>query len=293
MKYKNLSLVLLLGCIWAPVFMFMKIALTELMPLTIIALRLSIAAIPLFIILKINRVQLRPYLKLWKHFAVMGCFASALPFTLFVSSEQYIPSSMAGIINATTPIFTCILAHYVVSEKITRGKFIGILLGVLGVVFIYFPDIWDSDLGDEFGLTLAIIGALSEGVAMVYARKHLRELPQLVAPAFQILFAALYVIPLSLIFDQSYAMHFPSIGVIGALLGMGLLCTACAFVLYYYIIRTVGASQLSMATLLFPVVAIALGYIFLQETLSWQALVGTALILTALFISSPLMKKND
>ena len=293
MKTKTLLLLIILGCVWGPAFMFMKIAFGSFPPITTAAIRVTIAAFTLFIATRKMRISITAQFKTrWKHYAVMGFFASAFPFCLFPTAVKYIPSSIAGILNATTPIFTCLLAHYVASEPITHRKFLGILGGLAGVLFIYLPKIQNQNLGDEFGILLAIVAALSYAIGMVYAKRHLKDIPFLVAPTWQLIFAMIYLIPACLIFDQSFHLAPPTHQAVLATLGLGIISTALSFALYYTILREAGASYLSMSTLLFPIVAIILGYVFLDEQLSWQTFMGAGLILSGLFVSSPIFKKT-
>ena len=117
MSSKNFLLILSLGLCWGPAFMFMMIALDSFPPITIATLRVLIGALIVYVSMRVCGNTLKPHLKHWKKFAVMGFFASALPFCLFPFSEKYIPSSIAGIINGTTPIFTCIIAHFTISDE--------------------------------------------------------------------------------------------------------------------------------------------------------------------------------
>ncbi len=292
MTPRTLFLIIALAIFWGPAFMFMKIALDSFAPITIAALRVTLAALVLLALLLMRKTPIKPYLKYWKHFAFMGFFASALPFCLFPIAELYIPSSLAGIINGSTPIFTAILAHYFCAEHFTFRKLLGIFTGIAGIALIFLPDLFDAAFSSELGLLLAVLASISYAIGMVYAKRHIKDLPFLVAPTFQLIFAVIFVLPFSLIVDKSFAMPMPTMGAIGAILGLGFISTAVSFTLYYTLIREAGASYLSMSTLLFPIVAITLGYIFLDESLAWYSFAGAALIISGLFISSPLMRKS-
>ena len=292
MTPRTLLLIASLALFWGPAFMFMKFALQSFSPVTIAALRVSIGASLLYIVLRLRGGRLRPYLKYWKHFAMMGFFASALPFCLFPTSELYISSSLAGIINSSTPIFTVILAHYFVAEKITFRKMLGISIGMIGIILIFLPSLFDAHLKNELGIILATLASISYAIGMVYAKRHLKDLPYLVAPAYQLTFAALFTIPFSILIDCCFGSVTPTPIAIFGILGLGIFSTTITFSIYYTIIRVAGASYLSMSTLLFPIVAVSLGYIFLDETLSWYSFVGAGLIISGLFISSPLLKKR-
>jgi len=289
---KNFLLIIALGFCWGPAFMFMMIGLESFPPITIATLRVSIGALLVYTTMRLCGNRLRPHLKHWKHFAVMGFFASALPFCLFPYAEQLIPSSLAGIINGTTPIFTAILAHYTLQDdRFTLRKGLGIAAGVTGLLTIFLPSLIDEKIGNEMGMIFAVGATLCYAIAMCYARRHVCKLPFLVAPAGQLLFAAIFLIPTCLIFDRPFTIATPTVNSIAAIVALGTVSTALTFTLYYNVIKRVGASYLSMSTLLFPVVAIALGYVFLGENLTWVTFVGAGLIISGLFISSPLLKK--
>lgn len=261
-------------------------------PITIATLRVSIGALLIYTTMRLCGNRLRPHLKYWKHFAVMGFFASALPFCLFPYAEKLIPSSLAGIINGTTPIFTAILAHYTLQDdRFTFRKGLGIAAGVSGLIIIFLPSLLDQKIGNEMGMLFAIGATLCYAIAMCYARRHVCKMPFLVAPTGQLVFAALFLIPTCLIFDHPFTIATPSVSSIAAIIALGTISTALTFALYYNVIKRVGASYLSMSTLLFPIVAIALGYVFLGESLTWVTFVGAGLIISGLFISSPLLKK--
>ncbi len=272
--------------------MFMMIGLDSFPPITIATIRVSLGATLVYIGLRCTGNRLKPYLKHWRHFAFMGFFASALPFCLFPYAEKHIPSSMAGIINGTTPIFTALIAHYALhDEKFNLRKGLGIAAGLAGVIVIFLPSIIDGQFGNEMGILLALGATLCYAIAMCYAKRHICKMPFLVAPTGQLVFAALFLIPASLIFDHPFALAPPTVNSVAAVLALGTVSTAVTFALYYTIIRRMGASYLSMSTLLFPIVAIALGYIFLGENLAWTTFVGAGLVISGLFISSPLLKK--
>lgn len=294
MKSTNVLLLILLALCWGPSFFFIKIILEEVPVFTLVSLRLTIASLILYSILRFQKKKISIYLPLWKHFVVMGFFASALPFCLITFAETFIPSSLAGIVNGSPPIFTAILAHYfLTTEKMTLRKIFGIILGFTGIVIVFFPSALTGLSGNSLGIFCVAIASISYSIGMVYARRHLSELPNLVAPTFQVMMGALMVVPLSLIFNQSYAMALPSPKVITCIFSLAILGTVLSFTLYYAIMKKAGATYLSTATLLFPFVSIFLGVTFLKETLYWNDYAGCLLILIGLIITNQLISWKD
>lgn len=294
MKAKNVLLLIILAMCWGPSFFFIKIILEEIPTLILVNLRLAIAAIILVIIVKCQGKKLFIWIHLWKHFLIMGVFASALPFVLITYSETKIPSSLAGIINGSSPIFTAILAHFALdTERITIKKIVGILLGLCGIIAAFLPSLLEGVHADVFGITCVTIASISYAIGMVHSRKYLTALPNLIAPTFQLMMGAAVLLPFSFIFERPLSLPMPSVGVVVSLLSLAILGTVLAFVLYYAISRLAGATYLSTSTLLFPFISIFLGVIFLHEKLEWNAYLGCLLILLGLITANSLINFKD
>lgn len=288
----NLFLLLLLGMCWGPSFLFIKVALEDMGPITLVAVRISLAAIFLYAILKFRGVSLRPYFKLYKELFFMGIISAALPFSLISSGELYISSALASILNSTTPIFATLLAAYFINDEgMTGAKFWGVVLGVLGVVVVFLPAALDSREGNAFGIMLVLIAAAAYAVGMIFSKKKLMGLPALVAPCLQLSFAAAVWVPLALAMEQPHLQEVPSLRAHLAVLALALLGTAAAFAIYFKLIRDAGATFVSTGTLLFPVIGIALGYGFLGERLQTNSIIGTLMILSGLAIFNGLIPK--
>lgn len=294
MKAKNVLLLLILALCWGPSFFFIKIILEEIPTFMLVNLRLGIAAIILIVIIKCQGKKLLTWLHLWRQFLMMGIFASALPFVLITYSETMIESSLAGIINGSSPIFTAILAHYFLEhEKITIKKIIGILLGLLGITSAFLPSLLEGNNNNVIGIVFVAIASISYAVGMVFSRKYLMALPNLIGPTYQLIMGAIVLLPFSFIIDHPFSVPFPSLKVIVSLCSLAILGTVLAFVLYYAIVRQAGATYLSTSTLLFPFVSIFLGVIFLHETLHWNAYLGCVLIVLGLIIANSLINFKD
>lgn len=294
MKSKNVLLLIILALCWGPSFFFIKVILEAIPTFTLVSLRLGIASLVLYLIIKVQKKKLLPFFKYWKHFIVMGFFASACPFVLITYSEISMPSSLAGIVNGSPPIFTAVLAHYFLdTEKMRLRKFSGILIGFIGIIIVFLPSLFEGLQGHAMGIFYVIIASLCYSIGMVYSRKHLSGLPNLIGPFFQVFMGTLLVLPFSIFIEHPQTLAFPSLKIISSLLGLSLLGTVLAFAIYYTIMRNAGATYLSTATLLFPFVSIFLGVIFLKERLKWNDYVGCGIILLGLVITNALITFRD
>ncbi len=282
---QNLLVLLLLALLWGPSFFFIKIAVSEISPLTLVLGRVGIAAGLLYLLLRLRGQRLPKFGPIWKHFAVIGFFSNALPFTLFNWSELYISSALASILNGTTPLFTLVLAHFFVADdRVTPLKAVGALMGFGGLVVLIAPSLFGGVHATTLGLIAATSAAASYGIALVYTRKYLRGLPPLVGPTAQLLVATVYIAPLAFIIDQPWTGPIPSWQAVGSLLFLAVLGTGVAFVFYYRLIERASATFVSMVTYLVPVVGLALGVFILNEQPGWNAYAGGALILLGVMI---------
>ena len=227
MGSRNFLWLLFLACLWGPSFLFIKVAVGEIPPLTLVVGRVGLATVVLFTILRMQGRNLPKLGPVWRHFAIVGFFSNALPFVLFSWGEQYIDSALAAILNGTNPLFTIILAHFfIVDDRLTPLKVLGALLGFAGLVLLISPSLMEGIHATTWGLLAATVAAASYGIAIVYTRNHLRGLPPLVAPTAQLTVATIYLLPLALLLEQPFSHPLPSWPAIGSLLGLAMLGTA-------------------------------------------------------------------
>ncbi len=221
-----------------------------------------------------------------KHLFIMSIFSMALPISLICLAEQHIDSALAGIINGTVPLGTVIMAHFlIVGEQITLKRLLGVLLGLLGFLVLLVPTVLDKSLeADTFGLIGVGLAALSYAIAIVYARKFLRETAGLIVPTIQVTIATLLCLGLSLSIEKPWAIALPSLQSLVSLIGLSLFGTVGGFILYYRIINKDGAVVLSMTTYLLPIYAVVLGAIFLNEPLSIRVFASIFFILIGLML---------
>ena len=278
MSTKDWTLLLTLALIWSGPFLFIEFALEGLSPFTIVALRVALGAAALHGAMRVAKLRLPRDARAWRDFAIMGLLNNALPFCLIVNAQTEITSGLTSIFNATTPIFTVVLAHYLThDERFTPAKVFGIAAGVAGVIAMIGPDALEG-LGANIMAQLAVCGAsCSYALAGIFGRRF-KGRPAMVPATGSLVCAALVMVPLALIVDRPWALPMPGPGVWASVLALALLCTALAYILYFKILASAGATNLMLVTLLIPPGAVVLGAIFLGESLAWREVAGMALI---------------
>ncbi len=285
MGLRSFFWILFLAALWGPSFLFIKVAVAEIPPLTMVTLRVGLAFLLLYLILRMQGKRLPKSLVMWRHFAIMAFVANALPFVLFGWGELYIGSALASVLNGATPIFTVLLAHiFTTDDRMNPIKVVGVLLGLFGIVVLFFPYFSDGIRMDTLGILAITLAAFCYGISILYSRRYLRGLPPLVAPAAQLLVATSYLIPLMFFVDQPLQLPAPSWQAVTSLLALSFFGTAIAFVVYYHVLEMTSATNLSMVTYLIPVIGVILGVVFLNEKFGWNAYLGCALILLGVMV---------
>jgi drug/metabolite transporter (DMT)-like permease len=272
------SLLIFLSILWGGSFFFGKVALMELRPFTVVLGRVSIAAVALNIIVRASGKRMPTSLKMWATFLVMGLLNNLIPFSLIFWGQTQISSSLAAILNATTPVWTVLLAHFLtVDERLTPNRLGGVLFGLIGVAIMIGLDALQG-LGINVIAQLAVIGAaVSYAFAGIYGKRFKGTTP-IVTATGQITGTTLMMIPLALIVDKPWTLPMPDLRVLGAMLGLALLSTALAYIIYFRLLSTVGATNLLLVTFLIPVSAIFLGTMILGEQLDMHNIVGMGFI---------------
>jgi drug/metabolite transporter (DMT)-like permease len=274
------GMLIALSIVWGGSFFFNGVLVRELPPLTIVFLRVLLAAVTLHLWLIARGQPLRASRAIWLAFFGMGLLNNAIPFTLIVFGQTQIASGVASILNATTPLFTLMVAHLATDdEKIGAAKASGILVGFAGV-FIMLGGAEISGAQAPVWPYLACLGAaLSYGCAGVFGRRFRRlgVVPKHVATG-QLTASGLLMAPLALVVDQPWTLAAPSMSAIASIIGLAVLCTALAYILFFAILSGAGATNISLVTFLVPVSAIMLGIGFLGETLEARHFAGMAMI---------------
>lgn len=280
------SLLLILSLLWGGSFLFVELALRGLPPLTIVIGRVGLAALLLGLLLwarqSFDEGQGASPLprRAWGAALVMGLLNNAIPFSLFVLAQGRIDSALAAIVNATTPLWTVAVAHLLTAdERITPAKAAGLGFGFAGVAVMA-----GRAGGGEAVAILACLGAaLSYGLAAVWGRRFRRMgIPPLATAFGQTAGATLLLMPLWLVLDRPWAMQAPGAGPVLAVAAMAALSTALAYLIYFRLLASAGATNLSLVTFLIPVSAATMGIVFLNEALLPRHVLGFALIAAGL-----------
>ncbi len=269
-----------LSALWGGTFFFAKVALSELPPLTIVFVRLALAAVALNVALvAMSRGLFRPGMP-WRAFLTMGLLNNALPFSLIVWGQTHIASGLASILNATTPLFTVVVAHFLTAdEKIDGTKVAALFTGLAGVAVLIGPEALGHAGNGTGGEFACLAAAVCYAFAGIYGRRfRTMGVPSMEAAAGQVTASAILMLPIMLSMDRPRTLAAPSLAVCSALMAAALFSTALGYVLYFRILVAAGATNLLLVTLLMPAVAILLGAAFLGERLAPRQLAGMALI---------------
>lgn len=271
-------LLLVLSLLWGGTFFFVEVALAELPPIAIVAARVGIAAIVLNAVVLATGRRMPGCARRWRQFLVMGLLNNAIPFSLIFWGQTQITGGLAAILNAATPLFTVVLAHFLTAdERLTAGRLAGAAIGLIGVATIVGVDA-AAGLGTAIlGQIAVVAAALSYAFAGIYGRRF-QGLPPLVPAAGQLTASAALMLPAALLLERPWDLALPSVETWAALIALALMSTALAYVLYFRILAAAGAGNLLLVTLLIPASAILLGSVFLGERLEPRQIAGMALI---------------
>ena len=269
---------LLLGAIWGGSFFFARIAVAEIQPLALVLFRVAIAAVALQLYLLWRGQGLRLALPHARDFLVMGLLNNVIPFSLIFTGQTAMGAGLASVLNATTPFWTLILANLMTAdEKLSWNKLAGIGLGIAGTAMMIGPGLL-ADLGGPVWAKFALIGAsLSYALALIFARRF-KALPPAMVAAGQLTGSTVVMIPVVLVVYGSAGLFTASAPIWAAVFGLALLSTAFAYILFFRLVASAGATNASLVTLVVPASAILLGTVFLAERLESFELAGMGLI---------------
>lgn len=274
------ALLVTLAVLWGGSYFYIAIAIKSVPAFSIVAFRVTVAAALLYIAVRATGHEMPRDGATWRSYFVMGFLNSVVPFSLIAWAQSHVASGLAAILNATTPLFAVVLAHYLThDERMTPGRVGGLVIGFFGVVVMIGPDAlggMSTDLVAELALLLAsIFYALSP----IYARRFGRAgHAPIVSATGQFAAAAVMMVPLTLVVDRPWTIAMPGADVWAALIALATLSSAVGYIMYYRILKTAGAVNLMLVTFLVPVSAILLGAVFLHERLAAADFAGMALI---------------
>lgn len=273
-----------LSILWGSTYFFVGVAVDVFDPLVIVLARVGIAALALNLLLLVLRIPLPGSLSLWRALFIMAILNNLIPFSLMTWGQTHIASGLTAILNASTPLFAVIVAHlFTDDEKLTIGRVLGLVFGFAGVAVLVGTSAL-RDLGSETVAQLAVIsGALSFALAGVFGRRFRRMgVDPLVTAAGQLTASTVVLLPMVALFAGPWSIADPTPGAFGSLVGLALLSTAVAYIIYFRLLASAGAVNLLLVTLLLPVTAVLLGVTFLGEALEPKHLGGMGLIAVGL-----------
>lgn len=277
---------LLLAVFWGSAFLFVKISLDSISPLTIAAARISIGAIVITLITLKMGVKLPRAPSEWFHCAIVGVTGTVLPFLLVNWSMQFVHSSLAAICMSLSPLFTIILAHYMThDEKFSTSKLIGIIFGIVGVASLFYGTI--TELGNSLIMYLALSGLVVTSFFYALAGvlvKKLKNKDPLSTASAMLISATLISIPLALIFEKPWTLT-PTSSAIYSILILGIFATGIASLILFHLTHLAGATFVSYNTYLIPLVGMAAGYIWLAEPLKATYLVSILFIFAGIYLA--------
>ena len=269
-----------LATVWGGSFLFNAILVAELPVITIVAIRVTVAALALWGFVRVTGRKIPTSPQVWGALLILGVLNNAIPFSLIVQGQTQITSGLASILNATTPLFTILVAgFFLTDERFSVLRVLGVVVGFSGVILMVGPEAL-SGLGDDFWAQLCALGAaLSYGFASVFGRRfrELRVDPVMVATG-QVTMSSLVLWPIALWIDGPQDIMGLSFKAAASMFGLAVLCTSFAYILYFRILERAGATNISLVTFLVPISAIILGVLVLGERIFIKEIMGMTLI---------------
>jgi len=279
------ALLILLSILWGGSFFFNGIIIREVPPLTAVLLRVCLAALLLAPLLRIYGIAWPRGVSGWTPFLAIGLFNNVLPFSLIVTGQTHVTSGLASILNATTPLFTVVVMVVAGEEALQLRRVAGVVVGLIGVVILR-GDVagFGTGQGQSVGILLCLAGAFSYGLAALVARRLPPGSQPLGTATFQMLAATAMMLPIAAWFDRPWQLPMPGALTWLAVIGLAVLSTALAYIVFFQILRRSGASNVMLVTLMIPLTAILLGCLLLGEPISLREIAGAAVIGSALLV---------
>ncbi len=277
MDTQDWSLLIFLSVLWGGAYFFAGVAVKELPPLTVVLIRVCMAAITLLPLFWYFGHALPRSWTGWLPFLGMGLFNNVLPFGFIFAGQTQITVGLSSIINAMTPLFTVIVMAAFQEERLTVYRVIGVLLGVVGVAVLRGLE-GPIDGAQTFGIALCMAGALSYGFAALWGRRRLVGVAPLKSATCQLICSTFIMAVVVAFIDQPWTLSMPSQTTIYALLALAVFGTALAYIVFFQILVRAGASNVMLVTLLIPVTALFLGNVFLGEPIQSKEIIGAIVI---------------
>ena len=284
MSLSQWTFLTLLSVLWGGSFFFVGFAVQDVPPLTLVFLRVFLAAIALALATLAMRQYLPRSLHAWYLFAGMALLNNVIPFTLIAFGQREVASALASILNATTPLWTVVIAHaFTGDEKLTTNRLVGVLFGLIGVAVLVGPEAAIQNTTSLVAMMLIIGATISYGFAGLWGRQ-LRGTSPLVSATGQLICSSAILLPLAAIVDQPWLLPRPDTTTIYAIAALALLSTALAYIVFFHVLAVSGPTNVMLVTLLIPISATFLGITLLAETLTYGHIAGALIIAGSLLI---------
>ena len=275
----------ILGLIWGSNFLYMKLAVQYITPMQVVLFRVLLSVLPVVLYATFTHAFKKEHLKHWHHFFIMSLLATVVYYYLYVKGSHLLHSGIAGAISGSTPVFSFILGLLLLNEeKMTYQKISGCLLGVIGILILaklfdtaFAPATWE-------GIAYMIIGSISFGASFIYAKIYISplQISSAALTSYQLIGASLILLVCS-DFDGVLNIFNDSRAALGLVVGLGILGTGVAYLIYYYIIEKMGAIKASSVTYIPPIVALFIGSIIAKEPIQLTDFVGALIILLGVY----------
>ena len=284
MKPRHLLAFILLGTIWSASFLWIKIAVAEIGPFTLVGFRVLFGALTAGLATVFARSAWPRDRGTWITYVILGITSVAIPFLLISWGEQTIPSAVASILNASTPLFTIVIAHFLLrDDRMTVQRVIGVLAGFAGVVVLLSKDLQAGAQSSILGQAAVIVASLFYAASSIYARRKTEHVPGLVRGAAPLVTASLFMA--AVIPAAEHPVRLPSLPITWvALLWLGALGSGLALILWYYLLHAIGPTRTALVSYIFPLGGVLLGVLFLGETLTWQLFLGAVFIVVSVVV---------
>ena len=274
----------LLSVLWGGSFFFVGVVVDDIPPLTLVLCRVGLAALSLLPLIYWLGLSLPRSLSAWWPFAVMAVLNNVVPFTFITLGQKDVASALASVLNATTPLWTVLIAHvFTADEKLTANRIAGVLFGVVGVAILMGPETAAPQRTGLVGMACIIIATISYGFAGLWGRR-LRAHPPMVTATAQLICSTLILAPMAMVAEKPWTVDVPGNIEIASIIGLAVLSTALAYIVFFHILAVSGPTNAMLVTLLIPISATALGVLVLDETLTLLQVFGGIVIGAGLLV---------
>ncbi|GAB4396573.1 MAG: DMT family transporter [Anaerolineales bacterium] len=282
MKLSHWLLFFGLGLAWGSSFLWIKLALGEVGPFNLVGWRLLFAILALLLVVSIMRPPLPKDRRIWGALFILGVINTALPFWLITWAEQHIDSAVASVINSSVPLFTMLIANFVLTDdRLTVQRVIGLLVGFGGILLLFSRELGSAQ-ATLIGQAAALLGAIFYALSAVFIRRTLKGVSPMVQALVPLFSAETLIVSVALLREGVQVPQQPITWL--ALIWLGVVGSCIAYLLYYRLMHQIGPTRTTLVTYLFPVFGIVLGAIFLAEPVDAYLLGGSALILVSVAI---------